>query len=40
MKVYFDEIRISSKEGFETIPITDRVEEIVNNSSVRNGSVA
>ena len=39
MKVYFDEIRIGSKEGFETIPITDMVEQIVKKSMVRNGTV-
>ena len=39
MQVYFDEIKISSKEGFEAIPITDRVGEIVKKSMVKNGSV-
>ena len=39
LDVYFDEIRIGSKEEFETIPITGKVEKIVKKSMVRNGSV-
>ncbi len=37
MHVYHDEIIISTSKRFELIDITDRVEEIVEKSGIRNG---
>ncbi len=37
MPVYHDEIIISTSKRFELIDITDRVEEIVEKSGIRNG---
>ncbi len=37
MTVYHDEIIISTSKRFELIDITDRVEEIVEKSGIRNG---
>ncbi|MCY0859350.1 MAG: secondary thiamine-phosphate synthase enzyme YjbQ [Sulfolobaceae archaeon] len=37
MKVYFEEIPVSTNKRFELIDITDKVEEAVRNSNIRNG---
>ncbi len=37
MPVYYEEITISTSSRFELVDITDRVEEIVRKSKIRNG---
>ncbi|QGA53680.1 YjbQ family protein [Sulfolobus sp. E5-1-F] len=37
MKVYFEDIQVSTTRQFELIDITDQVEEIVEKSGVKNG---
>jgi len=37
MKVYFEDIRVSTTRQFELVDITDQVEEIVGKSGVKNG---
>ncbi len=37
MKVYFEEIPVSTNKRFELIDITDKVEEAVRKSNIRNG---
>lgn len=39
VKVFFDEIRLPSRKEFETIAITDRVDEAIKKSGVQNGNV-
>ncbi|MEM3839478.1 MAG: secondary thiamine-phosphate synthase enzyme YjbQ [Candidatus Micrarchaeaceae archaeon] len=37
MKIFFDELRFSSKKGFELIAITEGVKECVKKSGIKNG---